>query len=261
MIKLSDVTFIIPVSIESPDRHINAQVSLAYLCKNFNTNIIIYEYDISAKIPAILSDIETTGTNIKHVFENSENNSVFHRTKFLNKMLLMTETPIVVNYDVDILLKPETYIECADMIRNGFDLVYPYFIGNSQWQVYNEGRDVIAKTLDLKTLPPKTARICRSEYGQCQFFNTINYIKGGMENEGFVSYAPEDQERAYRFKKLGYMVTWTNNFIYHMEHFRGPNSSSANPMMGINDNLFKQIKRMSVDELREYYDNILKRLS
>ena len=34
------------------------------------------------------------------------------------------------------------------------------------------------------------------------------YKKAYGENENFISYGPEDQERAYRFKKLGYKVEW-----------------------------------------------------
>jgi hypothetical protein len=97
--------------------------------------------------------------------------------------------------------------------------------------------------------------LCRSEYGHCQFFNTESYKKGGMENEGFISYAPEDQERGYRFKTLGYSVEWGNSYVYHIEHTRGINSSSINPMMSENNLLFSYIKSLSKEGLSLYYKN------
>jgi hypothetical protein len=77
-----------------------------------------------------------------------------------------------------------------------------------------------------------------------------------MENEGFISYAPEDQERGYRFKKLGYNVMWSTDYVYHIEHTRGINSSARNPMMEVNNKLFDRIKSLSLDELKEYYKNV-----
>jgi hypothetical protein len=254
---LRETTFIIPVGIESEDRKTNTIITLNYLCKYFDTNIIIYEYDTENKVSEILKNINVGETNISHIFiKNDSRNPIFHRTKFLNEMLMKVTTPVVVNYDVDILLKPEAYIECTNHIINGQDLVYPYFWGNSQHQVYYSGRDKILQELTLDSLTEADYNICRSEYGQCQFFNTKSYIDGGMENEGFISYAPEDQERGYRFKKLGYNVMWANNYIYHLEHTRGINSSSKNPNMAHNNTLFEDIKKLSELELKEYYNNI-----
>jgi len=245
------------VAIESEDRRKNLTISLSYLCKNFETRIIVYEFDKTPKVPEILDKIDIGNTVVRHVFDNSEGQEIFHRTKFLNKMIHMTQTPVVVNYDADILLMPETYERCVKMITDGVDLVYPYFFGDSQWQVQTSGRDIVEKGLNLDELTPKDVKICRSEYGQCQFFKTSSYIAGGMENEGFISYAPEDQERAYRFQKLGYDVRWLHgSYIYHLEHYRGPNSSSLNPMMDQNNKLFEKIKKMSTEELRKYYDDI-----
>jgi len=257
MIDLKDVTFIIPVRIESNDRYSNADIVLNYLCRNFTTNIIIMEHDTDPKIPAILSNVQKGNTEIKyHFIKNGGNEPIFHRTKFLNEMLNMVTTPVVVNYDVDILLDPKTYVKCRDLILNGKDLVYPYFLGNSQYQINYNGRGKISKNYDLSSLEYNDYKMTRSEFGHCQFFNTESYIKGGMENEGFISYAPEDQERGYRFKKMGYNVMWSDDFVYHIEHTRGINSSGHNPMMENNNKLFQFIKDMSLEDLVRYYKNI-----
>lgn len=255
MLNLKDTTFIIPISIESEDREKNAMINLSYLCKHLETNITIFEVGSEPKLDRILSKIDTSKCQINYLYDNNVD-QIFHRTKFLNIMLDTVKTKVVVNYDIDVLLKPEVYEKCQQHILNGQDLVYPYFFGNSQYQVYYTGRDKIESTMDLNTLDILDYNICRSEYGQCQFFNTESYKKGGMENEGFISYAPEDQERGYRFKKLDYNVMWNNDFIYHIEHTRGINSSNKNPMMDINNKLFEFIKSLTKEQLIEYYKNI-----
>ena len=42
---LSDVTFIVPLRIESQDRMRNIITSMIYLLRNFKTNVIIKEFD------------------------------------------------------------------------------------------------------------------------------------------------------------------------------------------------------------------------
>ena len=255
MIDLKEATFIIPIGIESEDRATNTFITLSYLCKHLNTNIIIYEFDDVSKVGSILEKIDKGNTNIKHIFKKKDYH-LFHRTKFLNEMLFEVETPVVINYDIDVLLEPLTYKKCVDKILNGVDLVYPYFWGDSQRRIYYTGRDKIKNTLDLMTLNPSDIDTVRSEYGHCQFFKTTSYKEGGMENEEFVSYAPEDQERGYRFKALGYNVEWSDDLVYHIEHTRGENSSSANPMMQHNNIIFSNIKSLNLEELKNYYRNI-----
>jgi hypothetical protein len=253
---LSKTTFIIPVYIESLDRALNTRTTLRYLTTHLATNIIILEHDTVPKVPAILKELDLEN-KLSYVFsKNTAGNDVFHRTRFLNEMLHHVKTPVVVNYDIDIILKPEVYLECQNSILNGNDLVYPYYWGDSQWQIHNSGRDKIVNSLDLSNLVPEDYTITRSEYGHCQFFNTASYKEGGMENEHFISYGPEDKERGYRFKTLGYKVEWLNNIVNHIEHSRGINSSSKNPHIKANHDLLDAIQKMTAIELRNYYNNI-----
>ncbi len=172
-------------------------------------------------------------------------------------MLSNVQTPVVANYDIDIILSPERYNKCQDLILSGQDLVYPYFWGNSQMKVGYSGRDKVIAYGSLDGLiVPDDMIPERSEYGHCQFFNTNSYRAGGMENEGFISYAPEDAERGYRFKKMGYNVMWSDGNVFHLEHTRGINSSGNNPHMKQNNDLFEYIKTLDTEQLREYYKNI-----
>jgi hypothetical protein len=74
-----------------------------------------------------------------------------------------------------------------------------------------------------------------------------------MENENFVAYAPEDKERFYRFTTLGYNVGRINDYVYHLEHKRGPNSWFSNPHMNQNNDEWEKVQSMSVEELKNYY--------
>lgn len=260
MIDLTNTTFIIPLCIESKDREMNTFITLSYLCKYLHTNIIVYEYDKVSKFCDIIGSINIGNSNLQHIFVSDETgNGIFHRTKFLNEMLITVKTPVVVNYDIDILLKPDLYQKSSDLIINGHDLVYPYFWKQHQRQINYTGRVKVFDTISLDTLNNSDYKIEDSEYGHCQFFNTKSYISGGMENEGFISWAPEDQERGHRFKTLGYKVMWSNNtqdYVYHIEHTRGSNSSTNNPLLDHNNKLFAYIKSLPKDQLISYYKNV-----
>lgn len=196
MIDLKNTTFIIPISLESEDRKFNANLTLRYLCENLNTNIIIFEYDTEPKLYKILNNLSFKCCSIYHKFiENVSGNNIFHRTKLLNEMLNIVETPVVVNYDIDIILDIDTYQKCSNLITNGMDLVYPYFFGDSQRQINYSGRQKLLDSLSLQSLSSKDYTLAKSEYGHCQFFNTKSYKQGGMENEQFISYAPRGSRK------------------------------------------------------------------
>jgi predicted glycosyltransferase involved in capsule biosynthesis len=67
-----------------------------------------------------------------------------------------------------------------------------------------------------------------SKYGHCVFANTKKYRKCGGENENFIGYGPEDQERENRFITLKYNVSRVDNLVYHFEHSRTPFSNGDN---------------------------------
>jgi len=97
-----------------------------------------------------------------------------------------------------------------------------------------------------------------------QFFDRKVYMNGFLENEGFIAYAPEDVERHYRWKTLGYNIGRVDNYAYHLEHERTQNSWFHNPHMQRNNELWEQIKVLNKEQLTEYYqqqDYIKERLT
>jgi predicted glycosyltransferase involved in capsule biosynthesis len=112
----------------------------------------------------------------------------------------------------------------------------------------------LSNDFDFSILEKKSTKY-DSKYGFCQFFNREVYIEGGLENENFVAYAPEDVERFYRFNTLGYTVGRMNTYVYHLEHERTPNSWLTNPHMAENFAVWESLQKMSVQELKKYYSN------
>ena len=258
MIDLSNATFIIPIRIESEDRLRNVVTSTAFLLENFKTNIIIKEVDRKSRFKRdavpILKSILSVPIDVHHIFEQSDDN-LFHRQRVLNEMIMEADTEIVVNYDCDAILPIESIKSAYDSIMDGtHDIVYPYGWGNYQYQV-KPCDNVVSDFLENYdyAILKSNSTIFDAQSGWVQFFRRSVYIEGGMENENFRAYAPEDKERLYRFDKLGYNVGRIFDFIYHLEHARGENSWFTNPHMEHNKNVWEGIQKRSKEQLVEYY--------
>lgn len=259
---LKDTTFIIPLRIESEDRMRNVITSLCYLLSNFDTNIIVKEGDASSVflhhvLPQVKEFLDVDDIpSLTHVFEDTSV-SEFHRTRYLNEMTHMATTKVVVNYDCDIILPLESYIKAQGMIVDGpSDVVYPYGFGNyaRMAQVDDETvSEFLTDGFSIDLLESKSA-VNNARFGFCQFFDREVYISGGGENEKFIAYAPEDEERAYRFSTLGYKVDRIDEVVYHLEHSRTPNSWYNNPHMANNFALWEDLQKMNKQELIQYYN-------
>ena len=258
---LSQATFIIPVRIESPDRLRNVVTTTVFLMENFDTNIIIKEVDKEPvfqrdALPLIetSAEVENIWENFNYIFEESDE-PLFHRQRILNEMIMEADTDIVVNYDADAILPKESYELAYKGIMDGvYDVVYPYGSGKYQRQVPADDNIVscFLETNDYSFLDA-TCTEHTSDFGWVQFFKKKVYIEGGMENENFKAYAPEDKERFYRYTTLGYKVGRIDHCVYHLEHERGENSWFSNPHMHSNMALWEKLGNMSKEQLLKYY--------
>ncbi len=258
---LENTTFIVPLRIETQDRLNNIISICCYLLGNFkDTHVLVKEADEYPKfaefaLPHIQEKVKTD--NLTFIFENIGEGGIFHRTRYLNDMLDLTTTPVVVNYDSDVLLPLESYVEAEKLCLAEHDLVYPYGFGDNVQQMVFLNEETLGRfinSLNLKDLQLPTNKLWRAENGFCQFFKTSSYRMGFMENEQFVSYGPEDSERAHRFKTLGYNVGRIDSPVYHLEHHRTFNSSPMNPYMKKNEALWKTLSTMNKEQLLSYYN-------
>lgn len=263
---LKDTTFIVPIKIESEDRLRNVITVCCFLLENFDTNLIVQEVDYKSvfrneALPQISEYVEEAIQNLTHIHEVPEQGDpVFYRMRYLNEMLNRVETPVVANYDCDVLMPVSTYLKAQELCMEEYDVVYPYGNGNYQKKIYADDEMVsefLSNDCDFTILERKF-EWDNAESGHVQFFNTAAYREGGMENENFRGSSPEDKERLHRFVTLGYNVGRIDDLIYHLEHSRGNNSwpvsYHGNPYMQDNIALWNHLATLSKEQLREYYN-------
>jgi len=256
MINLKDTTFIIPVYVESEDRYNNAISVLGFLNHYFDTNIIIHELILNESKLDFLGGLKNL--NIKHITENFKN-GVFHRTRQLNEMLNIVDTRVVVNYDIDVLLPVDSYIESQKLILDStYDVVYPYKESKTgQVRILQTlNRTTFNKDFDLNLISSNDYNLWSSKCGHCMFLNTEKYVSCGGENENFISYGPEDSERYERFNNIDYNVGRIDDVVFHFEHSRTENSDNNNEFFNHNVNLYDELSKFSKDEIIKYYSNI-----
>ena len=251
-----NTTFIIPIKVESPDRERNVKASVRYLLKNTSSRIIIKEVDSRPLIPSILEN-EIKSDRIQYCFETGT--SVFHRTRYLNDMLQMCDTPVVCNYDADVILHPGAYSAAERAILAGeFDVVYPYpesDTGQARLYFTPEGEKNFLSTSNFESLKDSQVEMWRAHAGFCFFISKQSYIRAGAENENFVSWGPEDGERITRFSKMGLRIARIDHPVVHMEHSRSADSDDRNPHAGSNWELFSRLSQMSSNQLSLYLDS------
>tara|TARA_B100000902_G_scaffold76555_1_gene81390 strand:+ start:2470 stop:3339 length:870 start_codon:yes stop_codon:yes gene_type:complete len=270
---LQKCTFIIPLRIETADRMRNILTTLIYLTRNFNTKVIVKEVDKESiyereVLPLLKQALESEMLScIHHIFEKSDD-FTFHRTKILNDMLWMVDTPVVCNYDSDIILPVESYINATNMISKGWvhpdveggepvKVVYPYGFGTYQLQCHvgdEHVTDFINSGFNFEAFNGRL-REWDAKYGFCQFFDTEEYKKLGGENENFIAYGYEDDERYYRFNLLSSVARITEQ-VFHLEHGRTKNSWFNNPHCEDNKSLWEMLKVKGKKSLTKYYEEV-----
>lgn len=250
-------TYIIPIRIESPDRERNVSTSVRYLLKNTDGIILIKEYAKEQLVPRTLGEEVMENDRVKYMYE--EGQGAFHRTRILNDMLELVDTPVTCNYDADVILSPSTCRSAETLIMsNEADAVYPYpHASTGQIQVFFDNKkDRFLSSLKIEDIISSKWRFCWAHAGFCVFVRTKDYIKAGGEHEGFVSYGPEDGERITRLETMGLAVKRLNDqVVYHMEHSRTHDSSTDNPHYSSNHKLFDDLTKMTRTQLTSHLIN------
>jgi predicted glycosyltransferase involved in capsule biosynthesis len=266
-----DLSFIIPIRLESNDRLKNCITSVSYLLNKVpEAKIYIKEVDSESifetnALPIIKSIAKID--NLNHIFQKSEPNSLFHRTRYINDLFMETTSKVVWHYDVDVLFPETTYFNAYDLIANrGLDFVYPYGCGVYQNAIHYSIEvfdNFIKSNYDLSLLKKSSFRL-PATVGFSQVFNRNSYIKFGMMNENFMSWGCEDCELYYRMMCLEYKVGRVWDDVYHLEHSRTFNSHYNNPKFIDNDKLWQWFRKQDKEIIIKYYqeqDYLKERLS
>lgn len=240
---MHDVTFLIPVRIDSAERRENLDTVVLYLRRNLNASIMIGEHGAADSLRGAYD------CDYFHLHSESES---FHISRLLNLMADRASTPFAVIYNADVLLPVEAYREArALLLRDEADFVYPYnghFFDISRSCI----PEIIGSGWQLAVDPAKCTLLMPDSVGGALFFQMAPFQACGMMNENFVSYGPEDQEFYCRAVKLGYRIARTPNALLHLNHPRGPNSLRNNPYEAHNYQEFLRVSRMQPSALKEY---------
>lgn len=249
---LKDVTFLLPCKLEGEDRKRNLKIVVDYLFHHFDTNIIVNEQD-TREVPTLLKEHEKKFTYMP----TERADGVIHRTKQLNDMCKAATTPVVVNCDIDVLLERDAYLVARDQIVSGnFDIVLPY--NGKCFDVPKPYHPEIIKSNKVNFIPPSKCRLMYLDksVGGMLFFDRKKYIEGGLENERFICWGYEDNERIERFvKKLGYRITKLSNNMYHLQHGSCKNSGPGTKFVAANQAEFSRIKSLTPEGLKNEIKN------
>ena len=250
---LSKITFMIPVRFDSMIRLENLILSVNYICKNFNTNIIVLQasnYD-NGVIKKLLVK------KARYIFVEDYDN-VFYRTKYLNYLTFISDTPYVAIWDADIIIPKNQIIKSLVELENGADIVYPY--DGHFYDTTSIIREYYIKHQNVQILERNKLKMFmrygNKMVGGAIFVNKQSYISSGMENLNFYGWGPEDGERFIRWEKLGYKIVNIDGPLFHLTHERGSDSKfrSIEQMFSTNKELIQLLKSNKNEVLRDIND-------
>ncbi|WP_343690740.1 galactosyltransferase-related protein [Chitinophaga sp.] len=220
---LRDVTFLIPVRIDTASRLENISIITRFLYKYFDTNIQLLESDETSKI-----DRQLLAPGTMNAFRYDDT-PLLHRTKINNLLIRQAQTPLVAIYDTDVIIPPTQIIATVNMLRSRkVSLVTPYdgrFI--SLDTIFKSLFDKLLDTALLEAHIDKFPVTTHRSFGGAVFVHRQDYMAAGMEDEHFVSWGPEDIERPKRMRILGYKTARIDGPLFHLPHERGLNSGYA----------------------------------
>jgi predicted glycosyltransferase involved in capsule biosynthesis len=245
------VTFIIPLRIDSKERRSNLSVIIEQLLSINNSEIIILEADKTSGLKK-----QDFCSRVQHHFVKDESR-IFHRTKYLNKLLDMARSAVVGIWDTDVLVAKEQIEESIRQIKGGRAIMsFPY--DGRFYDLSPASSDDFRMNHSLH-LFEKSADKLRLSFGAYSvggafFVNRDVYRRIGGENENFCGWGAEDIERVKRAEILGFRIHRSSGAIYHLYHPRN-NSGYENHDAELNS-LKELIKVSSItpEELADYID-------
>ncbi len=220
-IDFRDLTFLVPVRLDSIIRLENLLVSIDSISKTFDTNIYVLES--SSYKNGILEQI--LPSNVEYVFVEDKD-PIFYRTYYLNYMARIVHTDYLAIWDADVIIDDRQQIEAVDALRNcHYDVAFPY--DGHFYDTSEIIREVYLTTKDVAVLFDNIGKMSlpygHHTNGGAIFLNRESYVNAGMENENFYGWTPEDVERFVRWKNLGYKIFRSEGPLFHLTHPRDIN--------------------------------------
>ena len=218
---LEDLTFLMPLKVDSVIRIENLLAIIRYLQRNFQTHIAVLE--VGSYDNGLLRKL--LNREVKYTFIEDKD-PVFHRTKYRNMMAKAVTTPFLAIWDVDVLVDKSQIIDTMEKLRWGeTDMAYPF-----DGRFYDTSkiiRSLYMKKQQIKILHRNRERMILiygdSHKGGAFLANTAKYCLSGMENENFYGWGPEDFERYDRWINMQFKVYNSPGAMYHFTYPRDLN--------------------------------------
>lgn len=219
---LSDVTVVLPFRVDSRERKNNLHILLNYYTKHTNLKFMLLEADLQQHI----KDLPYANCTYEFIIDNDP---VFYHTFYRNRLIRKVQTPIVMVWDIDILIPVEQLYQAADVIRcKDIDLCLPY--NGVCYGLNPVESELLISQQDVEHIFNKTTMynpmFGKLTVGGLYCVNRKSYTDAGMDNERFKGWGPEDIERVKRMTILGYRISRLPGAIYHLWHPRGFSSMS-----------------------------------
>jgi len=250
-IDLRDVSFLLPVRIDSLSRLHNIKCILGWLNRFFDTYIFVLE---ASRIQQCMF-IEGS-KSIDYTFI-SDLNPLFHRTYYQNLLTIKASTPILAIWDVDVVVNPIQLLHAIDKIRKGkAQVVIPY--DGRCYNVKYESQNALLKNIDvsshLENYISKAVPLNHNfTVGGAVLYDRVSYLNIGMDNEHIRAWGPEDCERIKRAEKFGFYLHRQQGPLFHFWHARGMNSGYASKKLAVRSKQeYLRICQMSIKELSDY---------
>lgn len=246
---LLDLTFVIPVRIDSLEREENIKMCLKFLNECFITNILVLEADVRPKLEIKRND------ELKKIFVE-DFDLVFHRTKYINIMIELTSTNYVAVWDTDVLISPSQLLRTVERLReSNIDFILPYdgrFLNIPTGNKLIWYKTIVNDTYGSHFIGLTSINGNRS-LGGAYLVKRSSYTQAGMENENFYGWGLEAVERVKRLEILGHKVERIDGPLFHLDHLRGRNSgysSSQLELMGRRE--LQKVCSMTPVQLKSY---------
>jgi tetratricopeptide (TPR) repeat protein len=241
LLDLSDVTFVIPLRIDSGERLRNVITITTWLLNTFHTKVIVGVADVENMTTVLDPRIQVVKIDDSPRFP-------FHVTRAFNELFQHVNTPIFVHYDADILVPRQQLEQAISLIRNNsVDLVLPYDV----WTYVPSGEvNELLAAPDIASASVGYPRSIGIPPGGCVIRTASNFISTGMDNEHFIGWSPEDQERIHRAEVLGSRIKRISGPLFHLEHPQQTRQPIKDPYWQAGDAEYRRLFTLTADELR-----------
>lgn len=245
------VSFLIPLRVDSEERSRNLDAVLEKLCEIGEADIWVLEAD---KTPCYQLKIKSS--RIHYMFVEDAD-PVFHRTRYLNRLLHETDADIVGIWDTDVILPENQICTAVEAIKAGKAVMaFPYdgFFCMLNPKISDSYRNEPTISVLEDNFKKRSNLWCFYSVGGAFLVNRKRYLQAGGENEFFYGWGPEDVERVKRMEILDMPIYRSPGALYHLYHPRKENScySSNEGIEFQNRREFLKVCSMTKEELSAY---------